>query len=879
MGPKDSSVVKKNSRSAISRLRREREQRGWTQSELAERIGTTQVNISRWEKGVTTPGPYYRQRLGELFGKSIQELGFIPESGEESNEEVAIVPNPSTSSLSLPIWHVPYRRNPFFTGREEVLMHLYNGLRSDRTPNLTRIQAISGLGGIGKTQVAIEYAYRYRDHYQAIFWINVSTRDALSADFVTLAALLDLPQQHEEDQDIVVRAVKRWLDTHTHWLLILDNLDRLEMIVDFLPVHDTGDILLTTRMQALGTIAQGIEVDKMGWEEGVMFLLRRTKAVVPGTSLDQVSEENWAQASEIVTTLDGLPLALDQAGAYIEETHSGLSQYLDLYGIRRKELLLRRGRFPIDHPHSVATTWSLSFQQVGQESRAAADLLCLLAFLNAEAIPEEVIILGAAELGTELGKEARDPLKIDNIIELLLRYSLIRRTPEEKSLSIHRLVQAVLKDSMDKDAQRLWAERAIRAVNCAFPHVELQTWKLCQRYVPHVLVCATYIEEYALAFPEAARLFNEAAFYLIGRGRYTQAEALLLIALEVRRQVLETNHPDTARTLNGLGVVYFKQGRYQDAKPLLQEALAIHQNVLGAEHADMAQMYYDLASLYRAQGTYREAEQFYLQALRIRETTLGADHPLVAQSYYGLVKLYYSQEQYQKAEKYCKQALHIQEQSLGDNHPRIASTLNMLAKIYQGQNELDQAEEMNMRALRIRESTSGLDHPHVATIVNCLVEIYHAEGRYYEAESLIARSLRIHEQSLGSEHPYMAYSLSNLAENFFLREDYVQAEFYYKKALTIREQNLGFNHPHTASSYYKLARLYAVLERYGDAELFYRKVLSIRELAFGSDHPALVSTLEQYATFLMKQKRASEAYELEARIQAIKAKQVTFENL
>jgi len=881
MSTEDASEGKQFSR-PVSRLKQERELRAWTQSELAERIGTTQVNVSRWETGITIPSPYYRRKLGALFGKSIQELGLISESSEEQNEEVSTVSDSLDSQMSIHpqlIWNVPYRRNPFFTGREEILAYLYTVLQTSKAAALTQTQAISGLGGIGKTQVAVEYAYRSRNHYEAIFWITASTREAFTADFVILAALLGLPEQHEQDQDIVVRAVKRWLTAHSHWLLILDNVDNPEMIADFLPVHSTGDVLLTTRLQALGTLAQSIEVEKMGLDEGVIFLLRRTKVLAPDASLDQSTTESQAQAAAIVAALDGLPLALDQAGAYIEETHCGLPQYLNLYGTRRKELLLRRGRFPIDHPDSVAATWSLSFQQVEQESLAAADLLHLLAFLNPEAIPEEIITLGAAELGPALEGLASDPIKVDNIIELLLRYSLIRRTPEVKSFSIHRLVQAVIRDSMDRDTQRLWAQRAIRAVNCAFPDVELQTWERCQRCLPHVQMCATYSEEYALAFPDAALLFNEAASYLVARARYEQAELLLLRALAIRQQVLEANYPDISRTLNDLGVLYRKQGKYQEAEPLLQEALAIRKQVLGVEHPDVAQTLHNLASLYRAQGAYIKAEPFYLQALRIRETKLGIDNALVAQSYYGLAKLYHSQERYQKAEQLCKQALYIQEQHLGEHHPMIASTLNLLAKIYQGQNKLDQAREMNMRALWIRESTSGEDHPHVAVIANSLVEIYLAEGRYREAEPLIARSLRIYEQSLGPEHPYMAYSLSNWAENFFLQGDYVQAESYYKKALAIREQNLGFNHPRTASTYYNLARVYSALERYEEAEPFYRKALSIRERAFGLDHPAVADMLEQYATLLKKLKRESEARELEARIQAIRVKQTALGSL
>lgn len=875
MSAEDVSEIK--SKPGNARLRQERERRGWTQGELAERLGTTRINVGRWENGQTFPGPYYRQRLAELYGKNLQELDLLPESAEERGREeevstITTAESGSSSPTTSPIWSVPYRRNPFFTGREEILAHLYAVLRNSRTVALTQPQAISGLGGIGKTQIAIEYAYRYRDQYQSIFWVNASTRDALSADFAALAVLLDLPEKHERDQDTIIRAVKRWLAKSTRWLLILDNVDILEMIADFLPVDITGDILLTTRLQALGTNAQSVEVEKMAPEESVTFLLRRIKALASSGLLDRTTEENQAQAMQIVAAMDGLPLALDQAGAYIEETRCGLSQYHDLYATRRKELLLRRGKFSIDHPDSVTTTWSLSFQQIEQENPTAANLLRLLSFLDPEAIPEEIVTSCTLEPGPGMAEIVNDQLELNSIIELLLSYSLIRRTSEIKSLSIHRLVQAVLKDGMDRETQRVWAERAIRAVNNAFPDVELHTWERCQRCLPHVQTCATHIEEYAIAIPEAGRLLNEAGAYLKARGSYEQAKFMLLKALAVRSQIVEVNHPDTARTLNDLGEVHRKLGKYQEAERLLQEALTIRQQTLGLEHLDVAQTLHNLANLYRTQGFYAKAEPLYLQALSIREAASSTNPSLIAESYYGLARLYNSLEKYPQAEAFCKQALRIQEQHFGEIHPIVASTLNMLAKIYQGQNELEQAKDINMRALRIREATSGEDHPQIATIVNDLVAILHSEGKYRETEPLIARSLRIHEQSLGQDHPYIAYSLNNMAENFYFQGSYVQAEFYYKKALVVREKNSGTNHPHTASIYFNLAKLYSTLKRYQEAELFFSKAASIRQQAFGQDHPIVASTLEQYADVLRKLERADEVREVEARIQAIQSR-------
>src|SRR2546421_9714449 len=188
--------------------------------------------------------------------------------------------------------------------------------------------------------------------------------------------------------------------------------------------------------------------------------------------------------------MDGLPLALDQVGAYLQETGAPLSDYLGLYERRRTDLLARRGRLPPGPPDTVAPTWSLSFQQVEQANPAAAELLRLCAFLAPDGIPEELLSKGAADLGDVLGPAAADEYLLNEAIEVLRRYSLVRRNAETKLLSIHRLVQAVLIDAMKEEDQRLWAERAVRAVNSAFPNVDYETWTEAERYLSQVPVCA-----------------------------------------------------------------------------------------------------------------------------------------------------------------------------------------------------------------------------------------------------------------------------------------------------------------------------------------------------------------------------------------------------
>ncbi len=591
------------------------------------------------------------------------------------------------SSTPLPTkQNIPYQRNPLFTGREDVLKRLHTALKEGKTTALTQPQAVSGLGGIGKTQAAVEYAYRYQDDYEFIQWVKAESTESLISDFVTIAYLLDLPEQQEQERSRIVEAVKRWFKERTGWLLIFDNADDLTLIRDFLPSGGKGHILLTTREQATGRIAQRIELEKMESEEGALFLLRRAALLNLDAQLDTASPTDHEAAGEIVQAMEGLPLALDQAGAFIDETRCSLSDYLHAYHARQHELLQRRGRLVTGHPDSVAATFSLSFKKLQQTNPAAADLLRLCAFLDPDVIQEEIITAGASELGQTLQPVAADPVKLNEVIGALLAYSLVRRTPDH-TLTIHRLVRAVLKYGMNKNTQRRWAERAVRVVNLTFPEVEYENWLRCQQFIPHVLTCQALIEQWDMTLPEAAQLLEDAGNYLKDSAQYKQAEPLFKRALAIREQQLGTDHPDTATSLNILASLYQAQGKYAEAEPLFKRALHIWEQQLGPEHPDVAYPLNGLASLYQAQGKYAEAEPLFKRALHIWEQQLGPEHPQVAYPLNGLANLYQAQGKYAEAEPLYQRALAIREQRLGKDHPDTATLRNNYAMLLQAVRE------------------------------------------------------------------------------------------------------------------------------------------------------------------------------------------------
>ncbi|MFL5590329.1 MAG: FxSxx-COOH system tetratricopeptide repeat protein [Ktedonobacteraceae bacterium] len=641
------------------------------------------------------------------------------------------------------IWNVPYPRNPFFTGREELLAQLMAALRTGSATALTQPQAISGLGGIGKTQIAVEYAYRSHANYQAVFWVHADTRENVVSDFVTIAGLLKLPERNAQDQMIVVNAVKEWLRMHGQWLLILDNADDLAMVQEFMPLVHGGHVLLTTRAAAMGRLAQRLEVEKLDVDVGALFLLRRASILAPDGSLEQASPRDRESALAITREMDGLPLALDQAGAYIEETPCSVEGYLRLYRRQRGALLVQRGGLVDDHPASVATTWSLSFEQVEKNSPAAADLLRVCAFLHPDAIPEELLSAGALHLGPQLEPLAVDELAFNEAIRALHAYSLVRRDLPDKTLSVHRLVQAVLRDAMNEETQRLWAERVVRAVNAAFPKVEFATWQRCQHYLPHALACDALIESYHLTFPEAARLLDRAAWYLEEHAQYVQAEPLNQRALAIREKVLPPDHPDTSTSLNNLAHLYGSQGRYEEAEPLYQRALAIYEQARGPEHPETAATLDNLAQLYQAQGRYEEAEPFYQRALAIREKALGLEHPSTSITLNNLANLYRSQGHYEEAEPLYQRSLAIKEKALGPEHPETAFTLNNLAYLYQAQGRYEEAEALYQRALAIKEKALPPEHPSIAIALKNYADLLRKMKRTGEAATFEQRAKAI----------------------------------------------------------------------------------------------------------------------------------------
>jgi tetratricopeptide (TPR) repeat protein len=702
---------------------------------------------------------------------------------------------PRFPSVLPPFWNVTIERNGFFTGRETVLDELYQALQNSNVTAINQPQALSGLGGVGKTQTVVEYAYRYSHEYDAVFWVKAETESALVSGFVEIARLLNLPLKDAQDENETVQAVRRWLEQNESWLLLCDNADSPAILKPFLPHNQTGHILLTSRAQnfdVLG-ISHPVPINEMPPDEALAFMLKRI-------GREEASEEERHCAEALVGGLGYLALAIEQAGAYIAANQVTISTYLNSYRNRKLQVLEKGKPKTGDYPTSVATTWLINFEEVKKASEAAADILRFSAFLSPDDIPLELLILGRTALTPAIQEalgDGEDELALAELLEPLTRYSLIRKDVNSQSYSIHRLVQEVVKDILDADKRKQWNERVVRAVQKAFPTVEYTNWVLCERMLAQAEAAYGIIEQFAFEFEEVVNLLNKTGPYLYKRARYEKAEPLLVKALEMSKRSLGEEHMSVAQSLNNLAHLYVSQGSYEKAEPLYVQSLVMRKQLSGAEHPDVGASLNNLAELYRNQGKYEKAEPLYVQALELNRRLLGSEHPAVAQNLNNLALLYCSQGKYEKAEPLYVQALEMKKRFLGEEHPDVALTLNNLALLYQSQGKDDKAELLLVQALEMRKRLLGVKHPDVATSLNNLACLYSYQGKNEKAEPLLVQALELYKQLLGEEHPDVANSLSNLGGLYSCQGKYDQAKLLLSQALELSERLLGEDHPQT----------------------------------------------------------------------------------
>ena len=683
-----------------------------------------------------------------------------------------------------PVWNVTHQRNPNFTGRENMLEGLRKALMSGQRAALT--QAIHGLGGVGKTQLAVEYAYRNMGYYDVVWWVRSEEPATLSADYAGLATELGLPEREAKEQEVMVQAARRWLERNPRWLLVFDNARKSEEVQPYLPQGGSGHVIITSRNPNWRGVGSTLHVEEMDMPKAVEFLLKRT---------GQRDEE---AANALAEELGRLPLALEQAGAYMDVTGTSLRDYLRLFRLRRQDLWAEEGRL-LGDKETVTTTWSLSIENVEKEVLEAVDLLRLCAYLAPDDIPKALLSIGKEHIPEPLSGTVVDTLKMNRAIESLRWYSLVEVDVDKQELSVHRLVQAVVRDGLTEDERKVWAGAAVSLLNWVFPDNsdDVRTWSECARLLPHALVATDHAEGLKASPEQTARLLNKVGMYLHGRAQFAESTIVLERALAISEAAYGPDHPTVATYLSNLGNMMRDMGDLQGARQHFERALAIDEAAYGPNHPTVATYLSNLGNMMRDMGDLQGARQHFERALAISEAAYGPNHPTVATDINNLGSVMRDMGDLQGARQHFERALAISEAAYGPDHPTIATYFNNLGSVMRDMGDLQGARQYFERALAIDEAAYGFNHPAAATDINNLGLVFQELGDFTTARQYFERALAIDEAAYGSDHPRIGIRLNNLAGVLKSLGDVKGAHEYYESALRTLDRRLGNTHPYT----------------------------------------------------------------------------------
>lgn len=717
------------------------------------------------------------------------------------------------------IAHLKFRSNPFFTGREAELTRMHESLHRGPTTALTQgeIYAVTALGGWGKTTLAREYVEKFWRLYPQIFWVDVQTDPV--PGFAAIARtlrphLVDLPDE------TLAKAALHALSDRTERLLVLDSVDNEESILDWIPKSGGCHTIITSHFTAW----------KTGLENEPLFLLDPlpSRELLLKRAGRENEESNWKAADRLAAELGCLPIALEQAAAYVKEEGAdfGFDDYIDIYRRATKEILGDERPGSAGYVRPVATAWMTTVDRLSWEARA---VLRIASFLAPRSIPKSLFFKSAGVID-DLARvmrlmatgELKEPAQINapdvyvrRILQELAAYSMI--TNHGHSFSIHTMVQTVERAGIPESEVERCATIAIAVVGAARPKSMnvVQHWSEWHDWIPHARSVIARSEEAGVstgledlcglagAWLERMASFFEAE-YLLGKalqlevvasgedslrvairrnnlagllrttGRLRESGLMFNQALETLEKHLGPDHETVAVVLNNLGLIHRPEGRLGEALFAFQRALRIFEAV--GHLADRANLQLNLGSLLCEMLQYVEAETHLAQALHFEETTLGYNHPSIAQPLLNQATLYLATNRFPEAESVCRRALSICEAAFGPDHPEVAVCVNDLARVFQEMGRNVDAEPLLERALEIDLAVHGPDHEKVAIRLNNLAGVMKKTGRLEEAESAMRRSLEIRGNALGPDNKLTYHMRSRLSDVLRRRKQFVEAE-------------------------------------------------------------------------------------------------------
>ncbi|KAI2923323.1 hypothetical protein CBS147343_872 [Aspergillus niger] len=708
-------------------------------------------------------------------------------------------------------WMVPFTRNPGFVGREHTLSQVMERIMPLGKAH-SRV-ALYGLGGVGKTQIAIELAHQVHEAHPdaSVFWIHANSISRFQESYYNLIKECEI--ESPEDKTDNLKLVKQWLEKQCkRWLLIIDNADQASLftsdgrqgqetstsdkqlqedssIVQFLPESSYGSILITTRNRAAGVkFVRGIgrnmlEVDTMTKEESRCLIKSALSGNYPTES----------DMDELAGLLDYLPLAIMQAASFMEENVLTVNEYIKLHNDSdetKMSLLCEPfetlGR-DSETPNALATTLIVSLDHINTKEHKAIEALSLIAFLDQHNIPSSL-----------MEQRLVEPLDLAKALGTLKAFSLIVATGKGQNFSIHRLVQLTVRKWLI--IEHTFDERAIQAMDTlaeVYPNAKYENWAICAAYLPHAVSVLKFIPElHGKLLRRRLYLQEGIAYYLWSQGRDDEAEKLDLLIVEENKKEFGMEHPETLESIAGLSSTYSNQNRLAEAEELDSFLVTSYERLYGPNHTLTLGSMLSLASIWRRQCRYEEAEPLFQDVLKAAKSVYGEEHEESINAIGHLGTLYQDMEEYEKAEQFKLIDWKWHNENLGPDHEWSLGVAENLSAIYRGLGKLQEGKELALGTLQMCEKNLGQDYPTTRSCRHTLMNIYQDLEEWQNAEELCLRILEDESKTYGPTHFDTLDRKSQLCGIYWAMGDIEKVKQLDKEIISDSNRVFDSDHPY-----------------------------------------------------------------------------------